>query len=73
MKREITATLLITQGRNFPYFRISVLGPRSRASAGELEVPVRITFDDAWLRQRTPRIEFDIPTPATPVITSNEG
>lgn len=73
MKRTVDLTLVISDRARYPYFSVRILGPRTKAQLGELEVPVRIAFDDAWLHQRTARVEFDIPTPATPVIASNEG
>lgn len=69
MKKELSFTLIISEGRNYPYYKVRVRGSRTPAVAGELEVPVRLSFDTALLEQRTAVVVLEVPTPLAPTLS----
>lgn len=60
----VRVTLLVESQRRYPYYRATLLGPRSRAPVGTLEVPIVLTIDDQLLEQRTKTIALTVDAPA---------
>lgn len=62
MKVEVHFMLALSQKRRgFPRVALRVLGPRSAAHVGELQVPMTLIVDDALLRQKLPRVRIELP------------
>ena len=69
MKRDISLTLVIRETRGWPYYKVRVLGPRVPALVGEVEVPVKLTFDTVLFSQRTDIVKLEVPTPEAAALT----
>lgn len=51
-RTQIDATLTVTSISKWPYYRVEVLGPRSSAAPGQLQIPLALDIDSRLLRQK---------------------
>ncbi|MFZ5566017.1 MAG: hypothetical protein ACOY95_03340 [Pseudomonadota bacterium] len=59
-RTTLTVTLGITRGRRWPYWKTRVLGPRSGAQPGELQIPLEMDIDTRLLQQRSGTVKVKL-------------
>lgn len=59
-RTQITLTLAICRTSRWPYYSARVLGPRSSAQPGELQIPLELDIDRNLLQQRSNTVKVKL-------------